>query len=104
MSKESLTGYLNRSYEAGKLENLIYVQIGSLYYLPDFGIDRRMFFDTTFEIQPESFSSYLRQMAMKNGIVTTSLKIVQQDFTSVLKYTLADSNQQTYSFGGFGGL
>lgn len=104
MSKPSLTGYLNRSYEAGKFENLIYVQKSSLYYFPDFGIDREIFFDTTFEIQPESFSSYLRQMAMKNGIVTTSLKVVQKDFTSVLQYTLASNADQTYSFGGFSGI
>lgn len=103
MSKESLTGYMNRSNEGGKLENLIYCQKGSVYYLPSFGTDRELFLESSFPLQDQSFVSYLRQVALVNGIVTASIDVTQQDFTQMINYKIASEEEQQSFNGLFSG-
>lgn len=95
MSKKSLTGYLNRSNDVGKLENLIFVQYGSAYYFPQFGIDRKFYVESHYQIQIETFTSYIRQMALYNGIVTTSISSRIENFTALIDYTVASDAQYT---------
>lgn len=96
--KESITGYLNRTLEGGKLENLIYSQKGSIYYLPEFGIDRALFFSSGHPIQNKSFESYIRQVAMVNQILTSKIEIVEKDFTAHVKYVIANESSQVNAF------
>ncbi|CAH9011894.1 conserved hypothetical protein [Vibrio phage 236O40-1] len=94
MSKESLTGYLNRTNDAGKLENMIFVQEGSLYYLPSFGIDRDFFIGSEYPIESDSFISYIRQKSLVNGIVTSSIDINVVDNVAKVLYAIASESQQ----------
>ncbi|AUR98982.1 hypothetical protein NVP1259O_20 [Vibrio phage 1.259.O._10N.286.48.F4] len=98
--KESLTGYLDHTLEGGKLENLIYTQQGSVEYLPNFGIDRNTFVDSSYAIQSTSFSSYIRQMAMINNILTESITVENYGFTQNILYKIADDNSQSNNSNG----
>ncbi len=56
-----------------KASNVLAVQIGSLEYAPDFGIDLDFFLSEDFEFQDESFKSYLIQVLANNNINVTDL-------------------------------
>lgn len=94
MSKESITGYLDRTNDAGKLENLIFVQEKSLYYLPNFGIDREFFVESKYPIESDSFISYIRQKSLVNGIVTSDIDIKVEDNVAKILYVIASEEQQ----------
>lgn len=51
-----------------KAQNILSVQLGSLEYAQDFGIDLRYFLSEDFKFQNESFKSYLIQVLSTNGI------------------------------------
>lgn len=44
--------------DVSKAGNVLSVQIGSLEYAPNFGIDLKFFLESDFQIQTESFMSY----------------------------------------------
>lgn len=56
-----------------KAQNILQVQLGSLEYEPEFGIDLEYFLDDNFRFQNESFQAYLIQVLTSNGINVTSL-------------------------------
>lgn len=96
--KESITGYMNRTLEGGKLENLIYSQVGTIYYLKDFGIDRGLFFGSKYPIQNKSFESYIRQIAMVNQILTSEINVNIKDFVANIEYIIANESKQVNAF------
>lgn len=96
--KESITGYMDRTLEGGKLENMIYSQVGSIYYLKDFGIDRALFFNSQYPIQNQSFESYIRQMAMVNQILTSEINIKVADYVANIEYVIANESKQVNAF------
>ena len=49
------------SSELPRAANLIDVQLGQLYYQPDWGVDLAYFLNPDYEIQAESFEAYLLQ-------------------------------------------
>lgn len=49
------------SSELPRAANLIDVQLGQLYYRPDWGVDLEYFLNPDYEIQAESFEAYLLQ-------------------------------------------
>lgn len=98
MSKPTLSGYLNRTLEGGKLENMIYSEIGDIEYLKNFGIDRKFFFGSDHAVQSASFESYIRQMAMFNQILISSIKVTQVDFDWLIDYKISNEQQQQSSF------
>lgn len=61
------------SSELPRAENLISVQLGSLYYQPDWGADLQYFLNPDYEIQAESFESYLLQQLGFWGMNVLSL-------------------------------
>lgn len=96
--KESITGYMDRTLEGGKLENMIYTQIGDVYYLPEFGIDREVFLSETYPVQNQAFESYIRQMAMVNQILTSKIEVTIEDFTAKINYIIANESSQSNTF------
>lgn len=53
--------------------NILSVQIGSLEYAPDFGIDLAFFLSEDFRFQNESFKAYLIESLANRGINVASL-------------------------------
>lgn len=56
-----------------KAKNILSVQLGSLEYIPDFGVDIAYFLSEEFKFQTESFKSYLIQVLAVNGINVATL-------------------------------
>lgn len=62
-----------------KAANVLSVQLGSLEYAPDFGVDIDYFLNNSIEFQNESFMAYLVQRMSENMInVGESIEIVQK--------------------------
>ena len=66
-----------------KAKNLLTTQIESLYFLPKFGIDLDMFFSQDYNIQFNSFKSYIADKIAQNGINIAENPDV--DFTDFVK-------------------
>lgn len=75
--------------------NVLSIQIGSLEYEPDFGVDVKYFLESEFEIQTVSFQSYLVQRLLEHQIpVLTVVKVVEQ-FVQRLTFNIGDSSSGT---------
>jgi hypothetical protein len=51
-----------------KARNVLSVQIGSLSYAPNFGIDYDLFFNSDLQIQDQTFQAYAVSKLAENGI------------------------------------
>lgn len=61
-----------------KASNILSVQLASLEYAPDFGIDLKYFLDENFRFQNESFKSYLIERLANSAInVTSVLELIE---------------------------
>lgn len=76
-----------------KARNVLNVQLGSLEYEPDFGVDLEFFLDPNFEYQNASFEAYLVERLAQSSINVTSVINVVQALTT--KLTLAVNSRQT---------
>lgn len=61
------------SSQAPRASNILSIQLGSLEYAPDLGIDLAYFLSDEFQFQNESFKSYLIQVLAKEGIDVASV-------------------------------
>lgn len=63
--------------DTSRAANILSVQIGSLEYEPELGIDLAYFLVEDFKVQNESFKSYLVEVLARNGInVVEVLEII----------------------------
>jgi hypothetical protein len=71
--------------EAPRAANVLSTQIGDLEYAPTFGIDIRLFLESEFVIQNESFKAYLVQRLLEHQVnvidVVTTIERVYHDLT-----------------------
>lgn len=51
-----------------KAGNVLSIQLGSLEYAPDFGVDLRFFLQSDFQFQNESFKAYLVQRLAESQV------------------------------------
>lgn len=51
-----------------KAENILNVQVGTLYYAKSLGIDLIRFIEPNVEIQPETFSAYMIQTLVNQNV------------------------------------
>lgn len=80
-----------------RAKNILSIQIATLEYEPDFGIDLKYFLSEDFQFQNESFKSYLVQRLTSYGVnVTSVLETVETLFE---KLTFSIGNQ-----GATGGM
>jgi len=56
-----------------RAQNVLSVQLGSLSYAEDFGLDLRYFLSEEFEFQNEAFKSYLLQRLAEHSIDVSSI-------------------------------
>lgn len=67
--------------QVSKAKNVLQVQLGSLEYAPDFGVDVKFFLDEDFRFQNESFKAYLIQRLAEHHLsVGTVVESVEQFF------------------------
>ena len=59
--------------QTSKAGNILSIQLGSLRYAPDLGIDLKYFLDPDFQFQNESFKAYLIQVLANNSINVASV-------------------------------
>lgn len=62
------TGLRVYDTQTSKAKNILSVQLGSLEYIPEFGIDLRYFLSEDVKFENESFKSYLVQRLASSGI------------------------------------
>lgn len=62
--------YDTQAYKAG---NILNVQLGSLEYAPDLGIDLKYFLSSEFKFQNESFKSYCVETLANRGVNVSSV-------------------------------
>ena len=74
-----------------RAKNILSVQVGSLEYAPDIGIDLKYFLSEDFKFQNESFKSYLIQVLANNAINTSSVVEVIEDLHSKYTFNLTPS-------------
>lgn len=80
-----------------KAANLASVQLGSLEYAPDFGIDLLYFIDNPIQFQNESFKTYLVESMAQNMINVTEANEVLEHLYSKLQFSV-DANEDSEGF------
>ena len=81
--------------DVNKAKNILEVQLGSLTYLPDFGIDLEYFLVEDTEFQNESFKSYLVQSLVNSGINVVESLAVTEDFFENFNFTVSSQSRDT---------
>ena len=86
------SGMLVYDTQTERAANILSVQLGSLEYAPDLGIDLRYFLAEKIQFQNESFKAYLVETLANRGINVTSVIEVLESLAS--HYTINLSPQE----------
>lgn len=86
-------GVLNT--DIGRAGNILSIQIGSLEYAPELGIDLKYFLSEEFSFQNESFRSYLIQVLASNGINVASVTDTINNLFMKYTFNLQDSKNNS---------
>jgi hypothetical protein len=78
-----------------KATNILSVQLGSLEYEPNFGIDLAYFLSEDFIFQNESFKAYLVQILANSGVNVASIDEALSSLYSNLNIELSPDEQST---------
>jgi hypothetical protein len=81
--------------ETSRAANILSVQVGSLEYAQDLGIDLNYFLSEAFRFQNESFKSYLIQVLANRGINVASVDESVQSLFSRLTFNLTGDETTT---------
>lgn len=78
-----------------KAGNILSVQLGSVRYAPDLGIDLKYFLDPDFQFQNESFKAYLIQVLANNSINVSSVVETLENLFSQYTFNLTPSETES---------
>lgn len=78
-----------------KASNILSVQLGSLEYAQDLGVDLDYFLSKNFEFQNQSFNNYLVEVLTRNGINVASMKQVIHNLFEELKFEIKPEETST---------
>lgn len=78
-----------------KAGNVLSIQLGSLSYAPEFGVDLAFFLQPDFLFQNESFQSYLIQRLTESQVNVSSVIGVVETFVQRLTFYVGDANKST---------
>lgn len=81
------------SSELPRAANLIEVQLGCLYYQPDWGVDLEYFLNPDYEIQSESFEAYLLQRIGFWGMNVVNFIANQKPFIRQMVFSFGQSKE-----------
>lgn len=77
-----------------KGENILRIQVGTLVYAQELGIDLARFIDPGVSIQPETFRAYTVQELVKQGVRIETVLEKFNNVDAVLKYTAAQTETE----------
>lgn len=75
---------------APKAGNVVNVQLGSLRFAPDFGVDLKYFIASEFQFQAESFKAYLVQRLTQHQINVSKVVSLLDGFTQNNTFTVGE--------------
>lgn len=75
-----------------KAANLISVQLGSLEYIPDWGVDQEYFLTSPLQFQTDSYKAYLIQRLTENQINVASVTDILSALFETLTFEVGDAN------------
>lgn len=75
-----------------KASNVVSVQLGSLEYLPAFGVDMKYFLNSDIVFQNESFKSYVVDRLTQAQINVAEVFEVVENFIDRYTFTVGDTN------------
>lgn len=78
-----------------KAKNILSVQLGSLTYLPDFGVDLKYFLSEDLVFQNESFKAYLIEVLAANGINVATVTDEVEDLFRQYTFNLTPQETST---------
>lgn len=79
--------------QVSKAANILSVQLGSLEYAPDLGIDLKYFLSEDLKFQNESFKAYLVERLANRGVnVASVIEVIENLFS---QYTFNLSPEET---------
>ncbi len=78
-----------------KAGNVLSVQLGSLEYAPEFGVDLKYFLDTDLKFQNESFRSYLVQRLTEHQITVADVETIIQVLDERFNFYVGDPGDNT---------
>lgn len=81
-----------------KAANVLSVQLGSLEYAQDFGIDQRFFLSSDFKFQNESFKAYLIERLTQHQITVADVTEVLEALFSRYIFEVSDAQQTQEGF------
>ena len=76
----------------GKAANVLSVQLGSLEYAPDFGVDLRFFMQEGLQFPNESFKAYLTERLTQSQIVVSQVLSTLETFFEKYTFYVGDAN------------
>lgn len=85
--------------EVSRAQNLFDVQIGTLYFLPEWGIDLDYFLNPDFKVQSQSFEAYLLQRLGAWEFNVINMKKQTKEFTQNLEFTFGKTPEKTMMRG-----
>ncbi len=80
--------------DAYRARNILSVQLGSLEYAPDLGIDLKYFLSEEFQFQNESFKSYLIQVLANHSINVASLTDAVDNLFRTYNFNITPSKSE----------
>jgi hypothetical protein len=78
-----------------KAGNVLSIQLGSLEYAPDFGVDLKFFLQDSLQFQNESFRAYLVQRLTEHQINIAQVVETLETFTAMFSFSVGDANQSS---------
>lgn len=77
--------------DAPRAKNILSVQINTLFYAPDLGIDLKYFLNEEFRFQTESFKAYLVEKLSNYSINVASVDEIVNDLDRQFNFNLTPS-------------
>lgn len=81
--------------QAPKAKNILSVQLGSLEYEPDLGIDLEYFLKDDLRFQNESFKAYMIQVLANEGVRVSELKDTLYSLYAEYLFNIAPEENDT---------
>ena len=78
-----------------RAKNILSVQLGSLEYAAELGIDLKYFLDEAFRFQNESFKSYTIQILANFGVNVSTIQEITETFSKTFVYNVNPSETTT---------
>lgn len=94
MTFDEIEKYMSMSIDISRLENMFMTQINTLYYAPMIGLDWNYWLKSEVSYQNQTVETWLKQEALKNNVLTSSIALRQDGFDLLIDYRIASEQEQ----------